>query len=327
MNLMTSMIKLSYPYVFSYDERKIITDTGMKSTIRQLTFNEDLSLGFEIIPIDSHYAQSKKNLRMPHRASFYCIIWFEKGWPVHTVDFSAVVVQPDSFLFIRKDAVQFFDQLAPFKARVLIFTDAFFCKNESDNQFLQSNPLFNDFGSQKSSGNIKSNALMKEVWMLMEKEAKQPTDVFQPGLLRNHLSSFVLLAGRERQQSGYEPVPQGTHLDLLIAFKNELERAFKTERGVRYYAQKLFVSDKVLTHAVQITMGKTPKQLIDDRVMLEAKRLLVHGNDSAKIVGISLGFDEPTNFNKFFKKHSGKTTSEFRGGYLSERSQGAKVSS
>lgn len=298
----------------------------MKSIIRQVAFNENLSLGFEIIPVDSHYARLKKNLRAPHRASFYSIIWFEKGSPVHTVDFSPVTIKPDSFLFIRKDAVQFFDQLKPFTSRVLIFTDTFFCETENDHLFLQISPLFNELGDPENSANINSNTLMKEVWAQMEEEAKQPLDLFQPRLLKNYLSNFILLAGRERQKSGYQPVRQGTHLDILLKFKNQLERDFRTEKGVSYYAQKLFVSDKVLTHAAQITMGKTPKQLIDERVMLEAKRLLVHGNGSAKIIGLSLGFDEPTNFNKFFKKHSGKTPSEFRADYTSEKLPGAKVS-
>jgi len=274
-----------------------------------------LSLGFEIIPVNSHYAQAKRNLRAPHRASFYSIIWFEKGSPVHRVDFSSVIVKPDSFLFIRKDAVQFFDQAGAFESRVLIFTDAFFCENENDHLFLQSNALFNDLDSTKDSSNIQSNHLMREIWALMEEEAKQPTDLFQPGLLKNYLSNFILLAERERQKLGFRSVQHGIYLDRLIAFKNHLEKDFRKEKSVSYYAQKLFVSDKVLTNALQNTMGKTPKQLIDERILLEAKRLLVHANDSGKIIGLILGFDEPTNFNKFFKKHTGKTPSEFRADY------------
>lgn len=287
----------------------------MKPIIKQLAFNEKLSLGFEILSVNDHHVQSKKNLRTPHRASFYSIIWFEKGSPVHTIDFSTVTVKPGSFLFIRKDAVQFFDQLNAFESRVLIFTDAFFCKNENDHLFLQSNALFNDLGSTKDSSDIQANSLMREIWALMEEEAKQLPDLFQPNLLKNYLSNFILVAERKLQKSGYPPVQHGIYLDYLIAFKNYLEKDFRKEKSVSYYAQKLFVSDKVLTNALQNTMGKTPKQLIDERILLEAKRLLVHGNDSGKIIGLSLGFDEPTNFNKFFKKHIGKTPSEFRTSY------------
>ena len=296
----------------------------MKSTIKQLAFNEKLSLGFEILSVNDHRVQSKNSLRTPHRASFYSIIWFKKGIPVHNVDFSTITVKPDSFLFIRKDAVQFFDQLNAFESRVLIFTDAFFCKNENDYLFLQTNALFNDLDSTKDSSNIQANSLMREIWALMEEEAKQPSDLFQPGLLKNYLSNFILLAQRERQKSGYRPVQHSIYLDHLIAFKNYLERDFRKEKSVGYYAQKLFVSDKVLTNALQNTMGKTPKQLIDERILLEAKRLLVHSNDPGNIIGLSLGFDEPTNFNKFFKKHTGKTPSEFRASYFPINSKAQK---
>jgi AraC family transcriptional activator of pobA len=293
-------------------------------TVKQLAFNEDVSLGFEIIPIDSHYARSKRNLQTPHRAAFYAIIWFESGSPVHLVDFNPAKVKPDSFLFIRKDAVQFFDQHNAFKSRVLIFTDAFFCGNENDNLFLQNNALFNDFGG---INNISSTPLMKSIWAQMENEAKQPPDLLQSGLLKNYLSSFMLLAERERQRAGFNPVSPGIGSDYLLAFKNHLERDFRSEKSVGYYAGKMFISAKVLTNAIQQTMGKTPKQLIDERVVLEAKRLLVHGNSSAKSIGLSLGFDEPTNFNKYFKKHTGKTPSEFKTGFSRQPLHGAKVSS
>lgn len=52
--------------------------------------------------------------------------------------------------------------------------------------------------------------------------------------------------------------------------------------------------------------------MIDDRVMLEAKRLLAHTQDTIKEIGYTLGYDEPTNFIKYFKKHNGQTPVEFR---------------
>jgi len=72
------------------------------------------------------------------------------------------------------------------------------------------------------------------------------------------------------------------------------------------------VSEKKLTNATKKIAGRTPKELIDDRVMLEAKRLLTHTNHSIKEIGYELGFEEPTNFIKFFKKHAAKTPIEFR---------------
>ncbi|MDR3693201.1 helix-turn-helix domain-containing protein [Mucilaginibacter sp.] len=55
-----------------------------------------------------------------------------------------------------------------------------------------------------------------------------------------------------------------------------------------------------------------PREFIDDRVMLEAKRLLAHTTESIKAIGFDLGFDEPPNFFKYFRKHGHLPPAEFR---------------
>jgi AraC family transcriptional regulator, transcriptional activator of pobA len=59
-------------------------------------------------------------------------------------------------------------------------------------------------------------------------------------------------------------------------------------------------------------LGKTPKEIIDDRILLEAKRILAHTTESIKEISYYLGFEEPTNFIKYFKKHASVTPTEFR---------------
>ena len=59
-------------------------------------------------------------------------------------------------------------------------------------------------------------------------------------------------------------------------------------------------------------LDKTPKQIIDERIVLESKRLLVHSSMAIKEVAYELGYDEPTNFVKYFRKHTALTPSEFR---------------
>ena len=81
-------------------------------------------------------------------------------------------------------------------------------------------------------------------------------------------------------------------------------------------AKKINVSEKRLNQATSKVLDKSPKELIDDRILLESKRLLVHGNKSIKEIGFELGFEEPTNFIKYFRKHIGKTPMEFREKYL-----------
>ncbi|HEY0176263.1 MAG TPA: helix-turn-helix domain-containing protein [Pedobacter sp.] len=285
--------------------------------IKHLEFNSKLPVGFEIIDVDDHYANAKKNLASPHRASFYCIIWFEKGDVIHQVDFNQIIIQANTFLFVRKDAVQFFDHQHKFNSQVLLFTDTFFSKNSSDHQFLKSTPLFNDLSGTSAYAVLTASPLLQILWKLMKDEFNHRIDQYKPDMLRNHLHTFMLSAERERKEQGHQEVQPHIQLDYLILFKDQLEKHFHEQQKVGFYADKLAITNKVLTNATQKITGKTPKQLADERVLLEAKRLLIYSNGTGKTIGFSLGFEEPTNFIKFFRKQTGLTPTAFRTRYLS----------
>ena len=70
--------------------------------------------------------------------------------------------------------------------------------------------------------------------------------------------------------------------------------------------------EKQLASAVRQAVGMTPKAYLDQRRLLEAKRLLSFSELSIKEVAFKLGFDEPTNFNKFFRKHADLSPGDFR---------------
>ena len=75
------------------------------------------------------------------------------------------------------------------------------------------------------------------------------------------------------------------------------------------------ISAKKLNLITSKIYGKKPKSIIDDRVLLEVKRQLVYTNDSIKEIAYSLGFEELTNFIKYYSKHTGETPKMFREKY------------
>ena len=101
-------------------------------------------------------------------------------------------------------------------------------------------------------------------------------------------------------------------ISLFLFFKYLLETHYRKQKQVSAYAAQLHVTEKRLNQASSKILGKSPKEMIDERVMLEARRLLAHTNESVKEIGFGLGFDEPTNFIKYFRKHSRITPIEFR---------------
>jgi AraC-like DNA-binding protein len=146
----------------------------------------------------------------------------------------------------------------------------------------------------------------------IEKEFVNTDDAWHYDLLRNSLHNFLLQAERQRRQSGFKEIKKGDDLDYLTLFKELVGQHFKEYKSVNHYARQINVSEKRLGQATLKTIGKTPKQVIDDRIVLEAKRLLTHTSQSIKQIGYYLGFEEPTNFIKYFRKHEGVTPIEFR---------------
>ena len=289
---------------------------SMNDDIKKYNFKSNTDLQIEVVPLINLLASNKKHLVTPHRTEFYHIFLFENCSPTHFVDFNPIKIQPNSLLFIDKERVHQFDQLTKYKGKVLIFTDNFFCTNTSDSKFLQSNILFNDLVDKP---NIKIKEQFKtflNICNLIDEELKSPRDSAKHNILKNHLHNFLLLADREKRKQGFSEIKKGADLDYTLLFKDLLENNFTKIKSVSSYAEKIHVSEKRLNQATSKVLGKSPKKLIDGRILLEAKRLLVHGSKSIKEIGFTLGFDEPTNFIKYFRKHNHKTPMEFREKYL-----------
>ncbi len=110
-----------------------------------------------------------------------------------------------------------------------------------------------------------------------------------------------------------DPVSSAPADDTFRRYSAALERDFRSSHRVTDYAAALGYSPRTLTRATLTATGTTAKQYLDARILLEAKRLLVHTDATAADISRTLGcFTEPTDFAKFFRKRDGRTPLEFR---------------
>jgi AraC-like DNA-binding protein len=283
----------------------------MAGQIKSILFKEGLSIEMEIIPIAATFLKHKESIALPHRDDFYNIFWYQKGRANHFIDFKPITVSKHSLLFVNKNRVQMLDPKGGYDGKFLLFTESFFDKYPGDVKYLRNNILFNDL-LENPVLDIKNNPSIASAFNDIETELSKPNDTVQYELLHNLLHNLLLLAEREKRKEGFKKIKNGEDLDYTILFKNLLEDKFKTIKSVVGYASQMFVSERKLNKSTSNTLGKTPKELIDERVVLEAKRMLVHTNNSIKEIGFELGFDEPTNFIKYFRKREAKTPIEFR---------------
>lgn len=292
----------------------------MQSNITQVKFKPGLPLEIEVLPIADTILKHHKSITTPHRTEFYHIFWVQKGAAEYLIDFEPVKVKADTFLFINKDRVKAIDATSKHDGKVLVFTDNFFAKTEDNTKYLNNTILFNDLLDIPLI-DVKSSPSLRITFQAIEAELSRDNDTYHYSLLHNLLHNLLLLAERERRAQGFTEITKGVDLNYTVLFKDLLAAQFKTLKSVSAYASQMNVSEKRLYQATTTTMGKTPKVIIDEKVMLEAKRLLVHTNLSIKEIGYELGFEEPTNFNKYFRKHIAKTPIEFRESYNKSSSE------
>ena len=131
--------------------------------------------------------------------------------------------------------------------------------------------------------------------------------------LRRHLLSAVLLwAQRWREAQLEDRGATGTDVQLHREFLELLERDLATSHEARHYAAELGVTTGTLSRVLTKLTGQPTKQLILDRVLLEAARLLRFSDLSIKEIAARLGFSDQFAFSKAFKRRRGEAPLDFR---------------
>lgn len=163
---------------------------------------------------------------------------------------------------------------------------------------------------------IKLNEDEKEEMRYLEKMFSDEwlsQDNFQGEMLRTLLKHLIIKTTRTaKQQSECYSKFSDEKLDIIRKFALLLEEDFKKEHGVKFYADALNKSPKTLSNIFAILRQPAPSKIIQNRIILEAKRYLHYTDKTAKEIAYELGFESPAHFSRFFKMYTGTNISKFR---------------
>jgi AraC-like DNA-binding protein len=132
-------------------------------------------------------------------------------------------------------------------------------------------------------------------------------------VIRTYLHVFLLKCNQ--YQAHQNPQHQMDGHGLFLQFKNLLEASYTEQHLSSFYVNELSVSNKKLNELCKTFAGATLNNIIKDRLVLEAKRLLLHTNHSVKEISYQLGFEDPAYFNRFFRKHMEMSAVYFKKSY------------
>ncbi len=252
---------------------------------------------------------------LPHVHTFYEIIWFTEAGGVYTVDFHDYKVEANSIFVLSPGQVHCFDGKTRHKGVVLKFRTDFLDDQSTEKDTFIKYDVFNAFYSYPYYL-VSNGEVARELAEITRKIDEEQADVSGFGhleLLRSLVKIFLINVYRYGTRQG---IPQFDTMKpshrLFVAFRNMLEQKFPSLHFVQDYADQLNVSVKTLSNSVKECAGKAPLTFINDRISLEAMRLLRFTDLRIKEIAYRLGYDDPSYFVKFFKRQTGFQPSEFR---------------
>ncbi|MFI0794052.1 helix-turn-helix transcriptional regulator [Micromonospora rubida] len=157
------------------------------------------------------------------------------------------------------------------------------------------------------------DAVLNEVTQLVVDLRRQPDVPAAHALLRHQLA-VLLLRLTLLAADPADPAQAGRHAEspTFGRLRQEVERGYQHTRRVEDYAARIGCSVRTLTRACLAVTGRSAKQVIDERVALQASRLLAATDEPIARIGHRLGFPEPTNFGRFFTREAGVSPGAFR---------------
>ncbi|MBC8182046.1 helix-turn-helix domain-containing protein [candidate division KSB1 bacterium] len=276
--------------------------------------NKD-EIEFEIFTIKSLFSRINKlnpSLDRPHRLEFYLILFITKGTGVHFIDFQPCKYYEGSILFISKGQVHAFEINPEMDGFLILFTDSFLSKNLIHSDVLSLYRLYNyHFYSPILHPEEKGKNNFSNIIGSLYEEYNYTDDFAKEEILRLLLKLLLLKAERIKHNLN----KQEKNSDWVIKFgifRDQLVMHCTETRDAKEYARMINISYKHLNEICKAVTGNTAKKFIDNYVVLEIKRNLATSDISVKELSYELGFDEPTNFVKYFKKHTLQTPSQFK---------------
>lgn len=278
------------------------------------------AVGVEVMPIaelrrrmldygGAEGARDAEGSGRAQRPQFHLLLTVEQGLLWHMVDFADYAVTDSTWLWVRPGQVQRFGDLSAATGTLVLFQPDFL-----DPATAADVRLDDPFGRTlwQIAGEDTSALRRALDHLAHEHDTSRVPAPTRSAILRCLLAVLLLRLTHLTTPVGTLPAE---HAETFQRFRAAVETDFTQARDVGHYARALGYSPRTLTRAALAAAGVGAKEFIDRRVVLEAKRLLAHGEEPVAAIGARVGFLDTSNFVKYFTQRTGTTPAAFRSQY------------
>lgn len=265
--------------------------------------------------LSKHLKKNEAFFHKPHKHNFFLCVLFTEGSGIHEIDFNSYDVQPGTVFFLKPGQTHFWKFDSAPKGYIFFHSQDFYNLVFSKSKLEQ----YSFYYSYKNPPFLLlKNKDIPPIAKYFEEINNEYSDSlpFKNQKIASLLNiTYIELSRHYNSVGAHQKTVSTTYLKTLQALQGAIEEFYKTEKSAAFYANLLHITPKHLNRITKTSLNKTTTELITERVLLEAKRLIVHSNNSLSVAAETLGFDDYAYFSKLFKSKTNKTPLEFRKGY------------
>jgi len=263
--------------------------------------------------------ESSKHINNGAFKTFIKILYLPEGYKI-TIDFNVHVTTQKSLFFISPNQFFQIEEVGNQEGQLIFYNRDFYCIQIHDAEVACDGLLFN------SINNMRMILIVDEEVDFINALYKYIDDEFgyddnsKEEMIRTYLKQLLIKSTRiwKKEHFGKEMLQNNSEMEFFRRFNVLVDAYYKEKHSVADYADLLCIAAKTITNKFKRLNLPQPNEVIKDRIMLEAKRLLIHTSMTAKEIAYDLGYEDPAYFSRQFLIKTGESPSNFKKKYLSE---------
>lgn len=287
-----------------------------KIPVYELPFSEKETLEFKIYRVQGSQIQRidyPHKTELPHKHNYYEMCFFTGGSGEHEIDFVSHAIVSPSIHFLRPGQVHLIKRGEKYQGYLFVFSEEFYNLRFQNIDIIPGYPLVTQL---KDGPILNLNEIMfTEFHSLVENienEIKE-LDSDSEEIIISYLKIFFLkLRQNFSKLIATENNTPGSMKSMVFRFNQLVDKYYNQIHNVKEFAELLGESPVQLNRAIRSVTGKTASEVIIERLILEAKRLLMFSDLSNKEVAYQLNYEDPSYFARIFRKKTGLTPTDFR---------------
>jgi AraC family transcriptional regulator, transcriptional activator of pobA len=280
-------------------------------TIEQLNqCDANITMNVDIRLLEKH-VKNVDGIHFPHRHDFFNLIFITKGTGTHNIDFRQFVIEPNQLFFMNDGQIHEWNLSSDIQGFTMFFKKEFY--NVAEPIFsIPHLPFFNNSGNEapfvifeETEAKIIGH-FFEDIYNEFNKRL-----AYNEAIIKT-LLKIILIRSLRIYEPNFSDSGSNLNISKVRQFESLIEQQFTVLKGVKEYANLLNLTPNYLNAICNKTVGKSAGEMIRDRLVLEAKRLLIHSSLSVCEMGYKLGYNDCSYFIRIFKKEVGKTPEQFR---------------